>query len=293
MGSLLTKVQAKVALYAHEKVRGALEGEYGSVFKGRSMDFDDLREYTPGDDIKDIDWKATARSGGTKIRRYVAVRKHNILLIVDSGKNMIATTESGDIKKNTAVMIAGLIGYIAQQHGDLVGMVSGDNRSSRYFPLKASSSHLETILQYIDGQPTLQSPASNLSNQLEYVAKAIRRKMFLVVIDDDSELSDRYVAVLRRLRAQHEIIWISIGDSWGIEENIHSQDIDNIAIFPEYIKNNKSLIDSLNSSRASRLSIKSRQLDRLGITNCRVTGDEDTISGIFKLLERHKNGRRR
>ena len=74
MPSLLVKVKAKMTLHAHEKVRGLLEGQYGSVFKGRSLDFDDLREYLPGDDIKDIDWRATARSVSTRIRRYVAVR---------------------------------------------------------------------------------------------------------------------------------------------------------------------------------------------------------------------------
>lgn len=55
MGSLIIKVKAKLKIYSHEKTRGLLEGEYGSVFKGRSMDFEDLREYTLGDDIKDID----------------------------------------------------------------------------------------------------------------------------------------------------------------------------------------------------------------------------------------------
>ena len=56
MPSLFTKVKAKMDLYTHEKVRSLLDGQYGSVFKGRSLDFDDLREYIPGDDIKDIDW---------------------------------------------------------------------------------------------------------------------------------------------------------------------------------------------------------------------------------------------
>lgn len=102
MPSLLVKVKAKMTLHAHEKVRGLLEGQYGSVFKGRSLDFDDLREYLPGDDIKDIDWRATARSGSTRIRRYVAVRKHNILLVVDTGRSMAATSEDGDSKRDVS-----------------------------------------------------------------------------------------------------------------------------------------------------------------------------------------------
>src|ERR1700754_2323679 len=105
MASLSVKVRRKMSIMAHRKVRTALEGEYASVSKGRSMDFDDLREYIIGDDVKDIDWKATARSGSVRIRRYVAIRKHNILLVVDTGRSMAATAPSGECKRDIAVMV--------------------------------------------------------------------------------------------------------------------------------------------------------------------------------------------
>src|ERR687897_3011995 len=78
--SLLRKVKAKTAIHAHRKVRSVLDGEHGSIHKGRSMDFDDLREYVLGDDVKDLDWKATARSGRPLIKRYVATRQHAVML---------------------------------------------------------------------------------------------------------------------------------------------------------------------------------------------------------------------
>lgn len=293
MGSLLVKVQAKIVIHAHEKVRGVLEGEYGSVFKGRSMDFDDLREYTPGDDIKDIDWKATARSGSTKIRRYVAVRKHNILLVVDTGRNMIASSEKGETKKDIAVLVAGVVGYLSQKHGDLVGLVSGDNRSSKYLPLKPSRPHLERILQEINSTPSSTSGESDLSVQLEYVAKAIRRKMLIVVVHDDGALTDQYVSILRRLRAQHEILWISIGDSTGMILDKVCEDIDQIAYFPDYIKQKHVVAKSIEHYTDELQVAKAKQLDRLGITNCRITSEADTVMDIYKLLERHKNARTR
>ena len=147
MGSLLVNVKAKMAIYAHEKVRGVLEGEYGSVFKGRSMDFDDLREYIPGDDVKDIDWKATARSGSTLIRRYIAIRKHNIMLVVDTGKNMSAVSADGSSKKQIAVLLAGVMTTLALKHGDLIGLVSGNKDRSKYMPLKTGNVHAEQVLQ--------------------------------------------------------------------------------------------------------------------------------------------------
>ena len=96
MGSLLRKVRMRTTIHAHRKVRSVLDGEYGSVHKGRSMDFDDLREYVPGDDIKDLDWKASARHGRPLIKRYIATRQHAVLLVVDTGCTMAALSDAAE-----------------------------------------------------------------------------------------------------------------------------------------------------------------------------------------------------
>ncbi|MBW4095623.1 MAG: DUF58 domain-containing protein, partial [Acidobacteria bacterium] len=75
MASLVQQVKSKMFIFAHRQTRGMLDGEYTSVFRGSSLDFDDLRAYVPGDEVRDIDWKATARHGSPLIKRYVAVRK--------------------------------------------------------------------------------------------------------------------------------------------------------------------------------------------------------------------------
>lgn len=293
MPSLLVKVKAKMAIHAHEKVRGVLEGEYGSVFKGRSMDFDDLREYVVGDDIKDIDWKATARSGSTLIRRYVAIRKHNIMLVVDTGRNMAATSVSGDSKRDVAVMAAGVVGYIALKHGDLVGLVAGDSARTQYFPLKGSNPHLERLLQHIHSTISLKSASSNLLSQLEYVARSMRRRMMLIVISDDIELTDQYEQVLRRLRAQHEIMWLSIGDASGLEAAREFHDIDDFALLPHFVRADKKLKQAFESRETQQISDNQRRLERLGIVGQRIVGDSDVVSGLFRLLERQRHAKRR
>ena len=113
-----------------------LDGEYGSVFKGRSLDFEDLRAYVPGDEVRDIDWKATARHGSPLIRRYVAVRRQTLLLVTDTGRNMAATSADGEDKKDIAVMALGVLGYLALRHRDVVGLVAGDSTGSRSLPAK-------------------------------------------------------------------------------------------------------------------------------------------------------------
>ncbi len=296
MSSLLVKVQAKLAIHAHEKVRGLLEGQYGSVFKGRSLDFDDLREYTPGDDVKDIDWKATARSGQTRVRRYVAVRKHNILLVVDTGRSMAACATSGEQKKDIAVMASGIIGYLAQKHGDLIAMVSGDAGGSHYIPLKGSSEHLERILQQIDTKTTLEAQPSSLASQLEYISRSIRRRMMLVIVADDLSLTSEHERLLRRLGAQHELMWLTIGDADLTSQQWWNDDmvdiVDDIYV-PAYLRKNSQLREEFAVATQQRRADLARLLTRLGIASERVVGEADVVPGVFRLLERQRYAKRR
>ena len=84
-----------------------LDGSYNSIYKGRSMNFDELREYVPGDDIKDIDWKATSRSQKVLIRQYIAEKRHNIMLVMDANRRMLASTKTGEDKGEVALMAGG------------------------------------------------------------------------------------------------------------------------------------------------------------------------------------------
>ncbi|MBC7764521.1 DUF58 domain-containing protein [Microbacteriaceae bacterium] len=295
MGSLLTKVKAKMSIYAHQKVQGLLEGEYGSVFKGRSMDFDDLRQYVPGDDVKDIDWKATARSGQTLIKRYIAVRKHNILLVVDTGRNMAAVGASGESKRDVTIMVAGVMGYIAQKHGDLVAMVSGDDESTHYLPLKGTSEHLERLLQHIEKNTRLDAPSSNLAKQLDYIARTIRRRMMIVIVSDDIQIDESYERLLRRLGAQHELMWISIGDAGAGEEQLKGKELydigDNTQI-PAFLLGHKKVIEEFIVVSQQQTTENQKQLGRLRISSQRVVGEADAVTGLFKLLEKQRYARR-
>lgn len=293
MGSLLTKVKTKMSIYAHQKVQGLLEGEYGSVFKGRSMDFDDLRQYNPGDDIKDIDWKATARSGQTLIKRYVAIRKHNILLVVDTGRNMAATGASGETKRDTAIMVSGVMGYIAQKHGDLVAMVAGDDESTTYLPLKGTNQHLETLLQHIEKKATLDAAKSNLARQLEYIARSISRRMLLVIVADEVEIDEEYQRLLRRLGAQHELMWITVGDSSLHQKTASAQyDVATQAVLPRFLLNNSAVIKEFEEKSFLSAGETQRALERLRISSQRVNSEADAVTSLFKLLEKQRYARR-
>jgi uncharacterized protein (DUF58 family) len=125
MPALLTPVKSKLFIVAHRRTWGLLDGEYASVFRGRSLDYDDLREYVTGDEVRDIDWKATARHGSPLVKRWVATRTQTVLFVVDTGSGMAAQTSSGEPKSAVAITLVGMLGYLALRHGDLVGSRRG------------------------------------------------------------------------------------------------------------------------------------------------------------------------
>lgn len=296
MPSLLVKVKTNMSIYAHEKVHGLLEGQYGSVFKGRSMDFDDLREYVPGDDIKDIDWKATARSGNTLIKRYIAVRKHNILVIVDTGKGMAAVSESGELKSDVAIMLTGMMGYIAQKHGDLIALVSGDDTGSSYMRLSGNGSQLERMLQHIQSSTATSNGTSNIAKQLEFVIRTIRRKMFIIVVADDIEIDTDIERLLRRLSVQHELMWATVGDVDVTDSKWHGDSMSDVSSdteVPLFMRMDTSLSESLRAMMNDENVARQTALRRLGINSERFASQESVVHGLLRLLERQKHAKRR
>ena len=284
-----------MTIAAHRKVRGALEGEYASVTKGRSMDFDDLRQYITGDDVKDIDWKATARSGQMLIRRYVAVRKYNILLVVDTGRSMAATAPSGESKRDIAVMAAGVIATVAQKHGDLVGLVAGDAEHIGRLPMKDSRPHVERILQFINTQTRLDAAESSLINLLDYVRRTIKRRMMLIIISDNLQFAAAQEQLLRRLDAQHELMFIAVDDvdpddpQWNTRE---LYDVDTPAVLPKFIRTQKAVADAYQHYVQEQWKKTNHTLDRLRISSVRVASESDVIAQMVRLLEKQKHARR-
>jgi len=295
MTSLLRRVKTTISIHAHRRVRGLLEGEYFSVFHGRSLEFDDLRPYVPGDEIRDIDWKATARLGSPMIKRFIAARKHTLLLIVDTGRAMAALAESGESKRDLSVLAAGTLAYMATRHGDRVALVAGDTEHTVFVKPGSTEAHLERILQRIHSSTTTQSPASGLARQLEYASTAFRRRMIVMVISDDRELGATEVRLLKRLGVQHEVLWLTIADadlmkeSWA-ERSMH--DVEHAAALPGILRSDPKLRAEFEARVEERVITHSDLFDGLAISSGRVAAEKDVVYGLFRLLEVHRHARR-
>lgn len=295
MTSLLRKVKTRLSIHAHRKVRGMLEGEYTSVFHGRSIEFDDLRHYVPGDELKDIDWKATARMGTPMTRRYIASRKHTVLLVTDTGRDMAAVAASGEQKIDIAILAAGVVGYLAARHGDLVAILAGDAEQTEYRRPESTDAHLERLLQLMASRTTLGSGRSDLSTQLSYVARSFRRRMILVVIADDRVIDQVQQRLLRRLAVQHEILWLTVGDADPTRADWTASDMYDVADgaeLPRAVRGQRRLRAEFAEATRARTAAADELFDSLAISSRRVEAEADVIPGLFRLLEGHRHARR-
>jgi uncharacterized protein (DUF58 family) len=102
MKSYITKIRAKISIHANKKTSDIFDGTYKSVYQGNGMDFENLREYIPGDSIRDIDWKASSRSGKVLVKRYIAEKKHNKPIYVhQTGSIKVVSAQTSAVKTFT------------------------------------------------------------------------------------------------------------------------------------------------------------------------------------------------
>jgi len=196
--------------------RGLLDGGRYALLHTRTMEFDDLRPYVPGDDVRDIDWKASARSGSVLIKRFVSEKHHKVLLVVDTGRDMTAHTPSGERKSEVAARVMGAIGLITLGRSDEIGMVYGDTRGSVNVRSGRGETHVEQMLHRYRHHAADRGP-SDIACQLDYVATHYRHPMLVVVISDEPEADDRLTEALGRVAARHDVLWAMIGDRPAIE----------------------------------------------------------------------------
>lgn len=295
MTALLTRVKTTLSIRAHRRVRGMLDGEYASIFRGRSHEFDDIRPYVPGDEIRDIDWKATARSGYPLVKQFIAHRKQTVTLVVDTGRDLAAAGSGGEPKRDVAVLVAGVLGYIAVRHGDRVGLVAGDAGEIRLLEPKGAESHLERLLQVVVQRARLDGAPSDVRALLERVVRTVRGRMLLVVVVDDAAIDDATAVLVRRLAVQHEILWITVGDAdvmaaeWATTPMVDVADDRGI---PDFLRRDRRLREDFARAEEARAADRADRLDALAVSHVRVARSDDAVPAVLRLIEAHNHARR-
>jgi uncharacterized protein (DUF58 family) len=209
---MLKKVR-QVELRTRRLVTDVLAGEYHSVFKGRGMDFDEVREYTPGDEVRLIDWNVTARTGTAFIKKLREERELTILLAVDvsaSGK----FGSQAQSKRELAAEIASVLAFSAIRNRDKVGLVLFSDQVEQFIPPTKGRQHvLRVIREILFCSP--QRRGTDIATALEFIADVQRRRAVVFVISDFIESPEAFERLRRQLRStnrRHDLVLLHLRD---------------------------------------------------------------------------------
>jgi uncharacterized protein (DUF58 family) len=289
----LPRVRARVALHSRKPVRGLLDGEHLASQVGRGMDFNDLRDYVRGDDTKDIDWKASARTGGLLVKRYEAVRQHTLLLVLVSGRSMAAHLTPEAVKRDVAVVAAGYVGLGAVGHGDRVMLVHGSSSGHQVVEPGSGEAHLERCLATYHDATSLESAPADLEALLRHVARVVRRRTIMLVVCDEEELGEGATTVLRRLSVQHEVLLLALSDlDPTTPGNAPVHDVDSGARLPDWVRADRALAREYAEVCERARRSMAGTLDALGIVHERAQDEQGAVVAVHRLLERQRRAPR-
>jgi len=204
---LLRKVRL-LELRTRLKVHDVFSGRYHSVFKGQGMDFDEVREYSPGDDVRNIDWNVSARMGHPYVKTYREERELTILLLVDLSASQDFGT-SVALKREVAAELTALLALCALTNNDKVGLLLFTDRIEHFVAPKKGRRHvLRLIRDVLAFQP--QSRGTSLSIAVEYALHALRKRSVFFLISDFE--GNGYQKPLRVAARKHDLIGIELYD---------------------------------------------------------------------------------
>lgn len=188
-------------------------GEYSSAFKGRGMEFADVREYQPGDDIRSIDWNVTARAGRPFVKRFTEERELSVLLMVDlSGSGAFGTAEK--TKRELSCELAALLIFAAVKKGDRAGLLIFTDHVEHFIPPRKGSRHaLRLIRELLAFEP--EHAGTSFLAAAEHVTHVLRRRSLVFMVSDF--MGADLEPALRRLAPRHDLVAIDVSDPRDFE----------------------------------------------------------------------------
>ncbi len=204
---LIKKIK-KMHIKSRRQVDTMMAGQYKSVFRGSGMEFEEVREYTPGDEVKTIDWKVSARMGRPFVKTFKEEREVVVMLLVDMSSSGRFGT-SGKMKIETAAEIASILAFNAIKNNDKVGVILFTDRVEKYIPPKKGSSHIWRVIKEIfTFQP--EHTGTDIDDAIQFLGRVSRKKTVTFIVSDF--VSKGYLRKLKIASKRHEIITVFLSD---------------------------------------------------------------------------------
>jgi uncharacterized protein (DUF58 family) len=204
---VLKKVR-QIEIKTSSIVNSVLSGAYHSSFKGRGMEFAEVREYVPGDEIRDIDWNVTARHGAPFVKKFTEERELTVVLVVDASSSGDFGSQ-GEMKGEVMATISALLAFSAIKNNDRVGLLIFTSQVEMFIPPQKGKKHvLRVIRELLYFKP--KEKGTDLSGALEYLNKILKRRAVVFVISDFA--TGDFERPIKLLARRHDGVAITVWD---------------------------------------------------------------------------------
>jgi len=274
-------IEVRTSHLAHEMLAGA----YHSVFKGRGMDFEEVREYELGDDIRTIDWNVTARTGVPHIKKYREERDLTLMVMVDvSASGQFGS--GSQTKRELAAEIASIFAFSAARNGDKVGLVLFTDEVETFIPPRKGRSHIFRIIREILACKPARK-GTNLKTALDFLNSVMRRPSVVFLISDF--LDEGFEKTLRVTNRRHDVVAVSIYDRRELElpdvGTITLEDTETGEIM-EVNLSEKRLRESFSREAQEERKARKKRLERAGLDTIELETEEPYQNRIRDFFER-------
>jgi uncharacterized protein (DUF58 family) len=280
------KVIRRIEIRTRRLVNDSYAGEYHSIFKGRGIEFDEVRPYQVGDEIRSIDWNVTARTGEPYVKRYVEERELTVMLVVDaSGSESFGSVKR--FKRELAAEITAILSFAATTNNDRVGLLIFSDQIELFIPPRKGRRHvLRLIRELLAFEP--QSRGTDIKMALDQVNRILKRRSIVFLISDLMVNPESYRKELDVTNRRHDVIAIDMHDP--LESSI--QDVGLLTLEdPEsgeiiWVDTGDRTWRSAYQQRAQLLEAeKSRLFKRASVDRIRIATDEDYTSPLSKFFQ--------
>jgi uncharacterized protein (DUF58 family) len=287
---LLAKVR-RLEIHSRHLVEDLFAGQSESVFKGRGIEFEEVRPYVPGDEVRTIDWNVTARLGAPYVKRFVEERELTVLLVVDVSRSMRFGT-AGAEKRELAAELCAILGFAAMRNNDKVGLVLAGEKVEHFVPPARGRSHLLRMLRDVLG---VQGEASGtrLGEAVHFVLHTTRRRSLVFWISDfEDELVLRDWQVLSR---RHDVTAFDLRDPREDElPAVGWVELEDLETGRRSLVNTSSrkARDAYAREAAERRARTDEWLQRARCPRVEIRTDESYIPALMRYFAARRRGRR-
>lgn len=277
----------RIEIISRKAARDVFAGEYHSAFKGRGMEFSQVREYQQGDDSRFIDWNVSSRLGRLYVKQFVEERELTIILALDLSASLQFVSSSKS-KNEIAAELSALIAFTAMLNNDKVGLLLFSDRIELYIPPQKGRTHLLRLIRdIIEFKPL--GRETSISNALVYLTSLIKKKAVLFLISDF--LDDRFDTALKIAGRKHDLIAINISDRHERElpqqGHFHLRDLESGQDFSADFSNNALRREFAKIRNEKDLAL-SELFRKNGIDFLIIRSDREYEKPLFDLFLRRK-----